>query len=569
MDRRTTLAKFFGQTRSENTAKAAAAPAAFSGLTPYSGPFGYSQAAHLLRRTTFGVTNQAVRQAATDGLDAVMQQLFQLPALLPPPPVYINFSDDPCADNGTTWVQAPFRPNVTGMRANRDLSLKSWTLQLIHREGVNIREKMVLFWHNHFPVADVNDTRAVYNYSQLVRNYAVGNFRELTKEMTINPAMLQYLNGNDNTAASPNENYARELLELFTIGKGPLVGPGDYTNYTEQDVVEMAKVLTGWRDTATPPVLDPPNDCPIQTVQGTFFNNRHNATTKQLSARFNDVQIPNMGNQEYAHLIDIIFSKDECARFICRKLYRWFVYYEIPQLIEDEVIAPMAQILVDNDYVIQPALEALLRSEHFFDILNVGPMIKNPVDFVMGVVKNFAVDTVNASDMAQLQVYQVLMGQRINRMQMPYYDPPSVAGWKAYYQEPVFYRHWISSVTLRERQTYTDNMLGNGIQYTDLANAQKAFKIDSLIVLNSLDAPESADAVIDELVSFLFPQPITANQHSSLKADLLGTQNDAGWTTLYNNYLSDPTNTNVSNNLKNRMNNLLKAMLKMPEFYLS
>ncbi|MBK9745017.1 MAG: DUF1800 family protein [Saprospiraceae bacterium] len=112
----------------------------------------------------------------------------------------------------------------------------------------NIREKMTMFWHNHFVTADINDPRYNYIYISLLRKNALGNFKQLTKDITIDPAMLNYLNGRDNTGQAPNENYARELMELFTLWQSPLAGPGDYTTYTEDDIKEMARVLTGWID---------------------------------------------------------------------------------------------------------------------------------------------------------------------------------------------------------------------------------------------------------------------------------------------------------------------------------
>ncbi len=560
MDRRTTLAKILGQKRSDNSAKTSSATSmanAFSGLAPYTGPFGFEQAAHLLRRTTFGATYQQVKDVANNGLDTAIDLIFE-PKPEPEPPLNPNFVDDPGAAVGETWINSINDQTVDGLTGYRNQSLRSWTLDLMRTEGLNIREKMVLFWHNHFPTADIQDPRFVYYYSKLLRQHALGNFREFTKAMTLDPSMLRYLNGNQNTAASPNENYARELLELFTIGKGPLVGPSDYTNYTEQDVVEMAKVLTGWVDRG----FNTQNAAQAITAQ--YINNRHNTTTKQLSYRFNDVQIPNMGDQEYAHLIDIIFSKDECARFICRKFYRWFVYYDIPQQVEDEVIAPMAQIMVDNDYEIRPALEALLRSEHFFDILNVGPMIKNPVDFTMGVFKIFDVDFTAANLEQHYRVLWQTFRTTLTTMQMPYYDPPSVAGWKAYYQEPVFYRHWISAVTLPARQQYTSRMLTTGITAVGFAA-----RINVLNFVATLDTPEIADELINELVKILFPQPITQFQHDFLKGILLPGLPDYEWNVEYSDYVNNPNDPNLAAAVRTKLTNLLSAMMSMPEFYLS
>ncbi|MCF8244094.1 MAG: DUF1800 domain-containing protein [Saprospiraceae bacterium] len=556
MDRRATLSKMLGRKNSD--VSAAAAPSALvSGLAPYTGPFGFDQAAHLLRRATFGATYQQMKDVTNMGLDVAMDEIFAAQPM-PDPPVNPNFTDDPYTPIGETWVDKAYSPNIAGLAGSRDQSLKSWTLNLIQTEGISIQEKMVLFWHNHFPVADINDTRFVYKYSALLRQFAVGNFKDLTKEIAIDPAMLRYLNGNTNTAASPNENFARELLELFTIGKGPLVGPSDYTNYTEQDVVEMAKVLTGWRDRG----FNSSN--PAIPVESYFTTARHNQTTKQLSYRFNDIQIPNMGDQEYAHLLDIIFSKDECAKFICRKLYLWFIYYDISQQVEDEVIAPMAQILVDNDYEIRPALEALLRSEHFYDILNVGPMIKNPVDFTMGVFKTFDIDFSQANlEQLYRSLWTTFRGT-LTPMQMPYYDPPSVAGWKAYYQEPVFYRHWISSVTLPIRQTYTNRVLVQGF-----SNAGFTARVDVLKFVATLDTPEIADDLIDELVKILFPQPITQSQHDYLKGILLPGLPDYEWNIEYGDYINNPNDINLANAIKSKLTNLLSAMMSMPEFYLS
>jgi hypothetical protein len=559
MDRRTTLSKLLGKKSSDNATMTAPA-AVVSGLTPYTGPFGYEQAAHLVRRATFGATYQQVKDVANMGIDAAMDALLSSPYPVdgPPPPVNPNFVEDPFVPVGQTWVNKGYLPTIPGLQGSRNQSLRSWTLELIRTEGVNIWEKMVLFWHNHFPTADINDPRFVYRYISTIRQHALGNFKELTKAITIDPAMLRYLNGRDNTANSPNENYARELLELFTIGKGPLAGPSDYTNYTEQDVVEIAKVMTGWVDFGFNTQVE---DGPIGA---NFLPNRHNQTTKQLSFRFNNVQIPNMGNTEYAHLIDIVFSKNECAKFICRKFYRWFVYYEISQQVEDEVIAPMAQIMVDNDYDIRPAIEALLRSEHFFDILNVGPMIKNPVDFTMNVFKIF---DVNLSTATLEQNYRVLwqtFRTTVTPMQMAPFDPPSVAGWKAYYQEPVYYRNWISAVTLPIRQAYTNRMLTNGIA----SNGFNA-RIDVLKFTAGIDDPFEPNNLIDEFVRILFPQPISQSQHDYLKGILLPGLPDNEWEIEYTAYINNPTNNGLANAVRTKLTNLLSAMMSMPEFYLS
>jgi uncharacterized protein (DUF1800 family) len=264
---------------------------------------------------------------------------------------------------------------------SRSKSLYSWTVLQMHYSGLNIKEKMALFWHNHFVVGDSVIPHREYVYYSLLRNLAIGNFKEITKQITVDTNMLIYLSGGENTNVAPNENYSRELLELFTIGKGQLVAPGDYTNYTEQDVVQMAKVLTGW----TVPQLSATNPLTAQ-----FSAARHSTGSKQLSARFNNATIAENGAQEYKDLIEVIFQKEECARFIMRKLYRWFVNSEISNDVEINVIRPLATILKNGNYDIVPALKILLKSEHFFQ--STACMLKSPIDLMMSVTRGLGIN---------------------------------------------------------------------------------------------------------------------------------------------------------------------------------
>ena len=562
MDRRTTLAKLLGQTSSDFAVNMPAADAStvLSGLAPYSGPFDYEQAAHLLRRTMFGPTYQQIREAVGNGLGATLATLLADQPLTSEP-LNHGFEEDPEVPIGDSWVNKPYQPGDLGqqIRNYRRLSLNAWTVEVWRKAGVTIREKMTLFWHNHYVTGDINDPYYVYLYISLLRGNSLGNFRELTKKITVDPSMLIYLNGNQNSAVAPNENYARELLELFTIGKGPIAGPGDYTNYTEEDVVAMAKVLTGWVNVGQFS-LDP-----VTNPAGSDYRNfRHDQTTKQLSHRFENVEIPNMAENEYAHLIDIIFSKDECARFICRKLYRWFVYYVISPEVEADVIEPMAQIMIDNDYEVKPALEALLGSEHFFDMLSIGPMIKNPVDFLFSVMNTFEIEYSEFN----LNVYYRLMIGTVNepleQMQMVPFNPPSVAGWKAYYQEPGFYRVWISSATLPPRMTFTNRALNQGWGQGDLRA-----KIDALKFAASIDDPFDPNTLIDEFTKILFPQPITQEQKDILKSILIPGLPDFEWTVEYGEYVNDPTNPDTAVPVRTKLESLLAAMMSMPEFYLS
>ena len=557
MDRRATLKTLFGGQAStrQNRLTMAAPPVITSGLDPYTGPWELQQASHLLRRTMLGPTLEQIKQTQAAGMQATVAQLLQV---LPPldPPVNHFFEDDPNVPIGQTWIEAPYS-QTTNFIPYRLASLGGWMFGAMLQEGISVREKMALFWHNHFVTAEINDARFRYRYYETLREYSVGNFRDLTKAMTVDPSMLRYLNGNQNTKNAPNENYARELLELFTVGKGELADPGDYTTFTEQDVVEIAKVLTGWRDTG---YVSPNDSVPVGNL---FLPNQHDTTTKQLSHRFGEATISNAGDQEYSQLIDIIFESDAVATFICRKLYRWFVFYEIPEEVEQNVIAPMAQCLRDNDYEIAPVLEALLQSEHFYDSLNYGVMIKNPLDFVLSTVKSNQVVYPDQNLAIQYTAWFESIAA-LNEMQMGFFAHPSVAGWKAYYQEPLFYRHWINAVTLPLRMDVTTALATTGISIFG-----QTLIIDVLGQVAALENPADPNALIDELSLLLFPLPVTENQRDYFKNILINGLPDFEWTVEYSDYASDPQNSVLAASVENKLRNLYRAMLNMSEFYLS
>ena len=562
MDRRATLTTFLGRKKSvDNGTDIAEMPATvLTSLTPYSGVFGFAEAAHLLRRTTFGPTKERINAAVSVGLEDTLAQIFQAEPLPDPPVIYYEpgMGGDANVPIGETWVNQPLPlDNLAQNRFSRRASLHAWTLGLALNEGVSIREKLTLFWHNHFVTAEINDPKFPYHYYSKLRENALGNFRELTKIITVDPAMLRYLNGNQNTGNAPNENYARELLELFTIGKGPQVAPGDYTTYTEDDVITCAKILTGWRDRGHN------STDPAQDIESEYVQNRHDTSDKELSFRFGNQVITNNDAEEYKDLVDLIFTKDEVAKNICRKIYRWFVYYVIDEQIEMDIIEPMAQIMIDSDYDIQPALDVLFRSEHFFDMLNFGPMIKNPFDFFISALK---VNKVPIST-SLFDSYNTWFraGQMLELLDMPMLTPPTVAGYAAYYQEPGYYRVWVNSATLSTYKRIITGLAGDGLALHNSITVQ----IDVLTFVQTLDNPSDPNALIAELSSLLFPLPITEGQRDFLKTILINGLPDFEWTVEYGNWASDPENSDLTASVEAKLRALWTAMMTMPEYFLS
>jgi len=525
------------------------------GINPYMGTWGNQEAGHLLRRTCFGPTYQQIKDAATDGMQATIDKLFESPAA-PGEPVNVYYTDDINVAIGQSWINMPFIDGIEDEQyAYRHHSLRSWQFERMVTEGVNINEKMTLFWHNHFVTGDIDEPNALYRYIKLLRENATGNFKQLTKDVAIDAAMLIYLNGNENIVDEPNENFARELLELFTIGKGPLIGPGDYTNYTEQDVEALAKIFTGWQ-------LN--NDWSYSisdTLEVNFYDGLHDKTTKTLSAHFNNATIADNGADEYQDVIDIIFQQNETARFIVRKLYRWFVYSDINATVEMNVIEPLSQILIDNNYDIQPVLKTLLKSEHFFDVLSMGCMIKNPIDYTLSIVKQLGANIPTTLNDRHFWLEYVFFFSA--EFGMEYFLPPSVAGWKAYYQSPGFNRIWVNSVTLEIRRQVSAGLIYG---YEDIG---LIFKIDSIGLLQSIDSPSDPNEVINEFTSIMLPRPLADNQKTFLKAVLIPGLPDFEWTMEYNNYLNNPNDINIKMSLENKINNLLFMISILPEYHLS
>ncbi|MEL7162249.1 MAG: DUF1800 domain-containing protein, partial [Bacteroidota bacterium] len=439
----------------------------------------------------------------------------------------------------------------------RRRSLWAWIFQLRMEEGISARETMALFWHNHFAINNVNEPRWNYLHAQLLHRQSFGNFRQFVKEITIDPLMLAFLDGTRNSVRAPNENYARELMELFTLGKGPQVGPGDYTNYTEDDVLAMARSLTGWQNRGIR-TRDP--EAPITPR---FNPRRHDTETVQLSHRFDDRQFPSSGENTYAALVDLIFEKDAVAEFIVRKLYRWFVYYEISEEVEATVIKPLAAQFREGDYELKPVLRTLFGSEHFFDVWSQGPMIKHPIRNVVGMLRQLAVRPDNPDRLPYRYYFAIY--SRCNQIGMGDFRPPNVAGWKAFYQEPLYYRQWINSSTLPLRQRVSAQLFSNNSRFQGYGRV--TFSL--LEMVNDFPQPGELWPMIDEWVSLLFPRPIPDSQREFIKNVLLPGLPDTQWTVEYADYRANPNDEALARALETNLRRMVRSMLEMPEYQLS
>lgn len=534
-----------------------------AGLAPYKGKMDAVQVVHLLKRTLFGAKEEDVKHFTRKKIKKIVKELLEDSPVPDPPVNNYNDTDDKKDDPnyyideeiapGQTWITAK---TVNGKNnGRRKNSFKAWWLGLMLNQQRRLREKMVLFWHNHFATETntVDNAIFIYNHNALLRRQALGNFKSLVKAVTTDPAMLKYLNGNANTKKAPDENYGRELQELFTIGKGP------GSKYTENDVKAAARVLTGYK-------IDG------KTFSSVFDPARHDDTDKQFSEFYNNTVIKGQkkeaGANELDDLLNMIFAQEEVSRFICRKLYRFFVYHQIDADTEKNVILPLAAIFRKHDYEIKPVLEALFSSQHFFDAANYGGMIKSPVDFTVGLCREFNLTFPDAAAFVDQYGLWLQLQQQGASMQQNIGDPPNVAGWQAYYQEPQYDKLWISSDTLPKRNQFTDRMLNNG-----LTRNKNKVAIDVIGFTKGLSDPANPDNLINEALRLLYAVDLSASDKQFIKSNTLlsgltGMQSDHYWTDSWNLYLQKPEDKKNTDLVLKKLKSLYRYLMNRPEYQL-
>lgn len=524
-------------------------PASLS-LAPYSGPWTEKEAAHLLRRCAFGPTFKQIKQAVTDGLNGTVTKILTQPAANEP---LAFLPEETVVAKGQSWVKA-FYPatNAQPVENARQASLMGWMMERLNQNSISIQEKMCLFWENHFGIEGTFDARATYNLHNLFRLNCLGNFKQLVKDVTIDPNMLVFLNGASNNFFSPNENYARELLELFTVGKGEQKAVGDYSTFKESDIAAGAKILTGWSVDGFQSATKLPT--------AIFYPQLHDKSIKTLSSYFGNASISNGDNLEYSQYIDVIFQHPKIAFHICRKIYRWFVNYDLTSDVENTIIVEMAKTLKNNNFEIKPVIEQLIKSEHFYDLSVRGAIIKNPLEFLFSIL-NPTESKPDQDVEARYRLYQnayyfaIVLG-------MEYFRPPSVGGWTAYYQAPSYTKLWANSSYIKLRfdvGTYLSILPG-------FEQGNFKWKVDALQLVDNLSVPNDAVQVIEDISLIFTPKGFSTAQKTILKGILTNGQPDFEWTVEYNDYAADKTNPAKSNPVKQRVEFVLYRLFQTPEF---
>jgi uncharacterized protein (DUF1800 family) len=521
--------------------------AAATGLTPYTGAWTLNEVTHLLKRTMFGAKKIDIDYFLTRTMQQAVDELINT-STVPSPPLrdygLIVDDDGMTYDDlgvplGQTWINDNNTlSNILargGINKNRVDSLLKWWVGLMVNQQRSIQEKMVLFWHHHFSIQreEVELSAVLYKHHKLLRDNAMGDVKKLTREVCIDPAMLIHLNGFLNSKQAPDENFARELQELFVIGKG------DDSQYTENDVIAAARVLTGWRYETLP------------AVKTVFDSGAHDTNSKTFSAFYNNTVIAGSsdGYTELDALTDMLFANTEASKFICRKLYKWFVYYDIDAVTETNVIAPLAKLLRDSNYQVKPVLLALFKSEHFFDTANQACYIKTPYDLVAGTLREFNAlipaytDYVNGYPLFD-KIYQ-----NAAFMQQDLFQPPDVSGWPAYTQEPMNYELWVNSNSLPRHANFTNDLVKDNV-------------IDVKAFAGYSTNPADPNQLVLDVTKLLLRYPLSDASRAYVKTKFLlnNTTTDSVWTNAWN--------TNNVTVIDTSLKAMFTFLLNLPEFHL-
>ncbi|MBK9098798.1 MAG: DUF1800 domain-containing protein [bacterium] len=440
-------------------------------------------ARHILARSLFGYNKQDIEFALSHTLDDFVDNFL--------------LADQPEPPQPADWVNYPTNENNT----ERTRELIHWWYNLMITQGYSLREKMVLFWHNHYvsEVSKVGLPQRMYWQNKLFRDNAMGNLVDLTKAVTIDPAMLIYLDGIRNRKGAPNENYARELMELFTLGIG---------NYTEQDIQEAARALTGWR---------------VDGLTSFFDSSRFDNGSKTILGQ--------TGNFIYHDVVDIIFTQPAAATFFSRELYSEFMHVAI----DEPSIETMAQILRENNYELKPVLSTLLKSVMFHTNEVRGAKIKSPVELLLGVMRQFNVAT---PDYAYIRTVAAQTKQEL-------FSPPNVSGWDGD-------KIWINTTTLPARNIYTDAVI-NGKKP---GGGDLTFQLDLVEYARTFPSAEDAVQLIADISKIFLQYPLSDNRKEYLLNTLLDGAEVYDWST------SDPQ-------AENRLKMFFKALMRLSEYQLS
>jgi uncharacterized protein DUF1800 len=449
--------------------------------------FGTAQARHLLLRAGFGEGPKEIDRFARMGLNGAVKAVLGPSAqgTEPQPEIDPDVIRPLTHDERAVFARAKrdkdeaarsaLRKKIVERRAldRRMLGeLRRWWVGLMIGTRAPLREKLVLLWHSHFASRhrNVKDTYLMYRQNQLFRDRAAGSFAGLARAVVRDPAMLKFLNNDQNNKSKPNENLAREFMELFTLGEG---------NYTEDDIKQGARALTGYH---------------VDDNDFIFRERRHDNKKKTV--------LGETGKLDGDDFVDVLLDQPACSRYVALKLYRHFVadvsdhLKEVPNP-NRVVVLRLADMLRSNGYQVAPVLEVLFKSRHFHDPAIVGRKIKSPAQLVVGTVRTLGTPD---RSLGTLSDGLRAMGQDL-------FDPPSVAGWEGG-------RSWINTSTLFTRQNVCAYLItGKDPRRKNWKRSDVGY--DPMPLLAGVESREP-EAVVDHVVSFMLGEHTPAERRAPL-----------------------------------------------------
>jgi len=419
--------------------------------------------AHLLRRFGLGASENELDFYAKKGLVGAVDQL-------------LDYDSIEEAELGTVEEFLPAQGNL-----RPDLAALMWMHRIV-RTNRPLQEKMAIFWHHHFATSSVKVSSGFLMNEQIeiFRRNAVGDFHTLLAEVSKDPAMLFWLDNHLNVAGKPNENFAREVMELFTIGIG---------NYTEEDVLEAARAFTGWTYAKRPNAN--PDQVPNRT-RFVFLPRDHDSTEKTIlgkTGRFNGDDV-----------LQMLCDHPRTPIYITTKIWKWFVSEDV----DTATIEKYAAVFRKENLSIKALLRAIMTGPELYRPASMGKLYKNPVDFTVATLRQLGLGTLplkNANGEINRGVYQ-LTRQATTRMGMELLAPPDVSGWAT---GP----SWITSATMVERIRWADRLFGRA---AGRGNPGLNYPIFNLL---SSDKPEE---LVDKLLS-VFDAKLPDEKVKTLKTE--------------------------------------------------
>jgi len=559
---------------------------------------GLRKAKHLLRRACFHYNRSILEHFATLTPTQAVDEL-SLNETLPWQDPYDTVTNPQDGLNDGFWIHSGNPPSnyPNGQTRKRGIISGWWWYNMLSQN--RLQHKLMFFLHTCFTVSKDDGSGKssyYYDYLKLLNFYSYGSLKTLAKKITFDNSMLLYLDNNTNNKNNPNENYSREFLELFTILKGPQIGEGDYTNYTEHDIQQAARVFSGIKTKPLRDTIDQETGIPMGYVN----LNQHDTDSKTFSSAFNNQTIQGGSTeqeviQELDDFVEMIFSNPETSKAYCRKLYRFFVRREWDESVENDIITPLSQQLINSDYNLISVLQTLLKSEHFYDEDNsdvndeiIGGIIKSPIQFLSEIISllNISLPNPEASSSnppstwtSDQEDFYHFYWQFCHKTFFPgtginIFSPDSVAGYPADYQGPNFDRSWFSSNTIVARYKTIESFLtgknkilgiltnSNGNQYYQNIRVQ----FDSVNFIadnNNISDPYDSLTIVTELSELFYCEELSSDRLDYF-IETLNDNNPGYWSSAWSDYIINGNDVQV----KTRLDALFTKLINAAEFQL-